>query len=291
MGSAGEVVQAYVSTQTERLLAAVPGVRDGDDDAVHDARVATRRLRAALSVYRPVLDREVTDPVRDELAELGHVLGTARDAYVEGHALRRRLAHEDPGLVVGPIEQRIDEDRSAARLLAQDRVDAWLASARFAELVATLAQDLPPGPKASRKATAVLPRRAHRAWDRLDRALEVAAAAAAGEERDEALHEVRKAARRARYASEVAAASVGAPARRSAKRAHRVQEVLGAQHDAVTRQETLRRLAHQAELDGESTFTYGRLHALEQRAGEAAQDAAAKPLRRAADPGHRRWMG
>jgi len=102
---------------------------------------------------------------------------------------------------------------------------------------------------------------------------------------------VRKAARRARYASEVAAAAVPAPARRSAKRAHRVQEVLGTQHDAVTRQETLRRLAHQAELDGESTFTYGRLHALEQRAGEAAREAAARPLRRAAERGHRRWMG
>ena len=290
MGSAGEVVQAYVTTQTERLLAAVPGVRDGDDDAVHDARVATRRLRAALSVYRPVLDREVVDPIRDELADLGHVLGTARDAYVEGHALRRRLAHEDPALVAGPIERRIDEDRSAARLLAQDGVDAWLASARFAALVATLSQDLPPGPRASRTATKVLPRRARRAWDRLDRALELAAAAGPGADRDEALHEVRKAARRARYASEVAAAVVGAPARRSAKRAHRVQEVLGAQHDAVTRQETLRRLAHQADLDGESTFTYGRLHALEQRAGEAAQDAAAKPLRRVARRGHRSWM-
>ena len=106
----------------------------------------------------------------------------------------------------------------------------------------------------------------------------------------EALHEVRKAARRARYASEVAAAVVGAPARRSAKRAHRVQEALGTQHDAVTRQETLRRLAHQADLDGESTFTYGRLHALEQCAGEAARDAAAEPLRRVARLGHRRWM-
>ena len=70
-----------------------------------------------------------------------------------------------------------------------------------------------------------------------------------------------------------------------------MQEVLGTQHDAVTRQETLRRLAHQAELDGESTFTYGRLHALEQRAGEAAREAAARPLRRAAERGHRRWMG
>ncbi|KQY24731.1 hypothetical protein ASD16_04310 [Cellulomonas sp. Root485] len=290
MGSAGEVVQAYVATQVERLLAAVPGVRDGDDDAVHDARVATRRLRAALSVYRSVLDREVTDPVRAELAELGHVLGTARDAYVEGHALRRRLAREDPALVVGPVERRIDEDRSAARLLAQDGVDSWLASARFAELVATLAQDLPTGPGASGEATTVLPRRARRAWHRLDRALEAAADAPAGDDRDEALHEVRKAARRARYASEVAAAVVGAPARRSAKRAHRVQEVLGTQHDAVTRQETLRRLAHQADLDGESTFTYGRLHALEQIAGEAASDAAVTPLRRVARRGHRRWM-
>lgn len=290
MGSAGEVVQAYVTAHVERLLAAVPGVRDGDDDAVHDARVATRRLRAALSVYRPVLEGDVTDPLRDELAELGHVLGAARDAHVEGHALQRRLAREDPSLVVGPVERRIEEDRSAARQLAQDQVDAWLASARFAELVATLVQDLPTGPRAPHDAAEVLPHRARRAWDRLDRALEVAAAAAPGEVRDEALHEVRKAARRARYASEVAAAVVGSPARRSATRAHRVQEVLGTQHDAVTRQETLRRLAHQADLDGESTFTYGRLHALEQRAGEDAQEAAAKPLRRVARRGHRRWM-
>lgn len=290
MGSAGEVVQAYVTAQVERLLAAVPGVRAGDDDAVHDARVATRRLRAALSVYRPVLDRDVTDPLRDELAELGHVLGDARDAYVEGHALQRRLAREDPSLVVGPVERRIDEDRSAARLLAQDGVDAWLASARFGELVATLVQDLPSGPRAPSDAGTVLPRRARRAWDRLDRTLEVAATAPPGEDHDEALHEVRKAARRARYASEVAAAVVGAPARHSARRAHRVQETLGTQHDAVTRQETLRRLAHQADLDGESTFTYGRLHALEEHAGQAAQDAAQKPLRRAAARGHRRWM-
>lgn len=290
MGSAGEVVQAYVTAQVERLLASVPGVRAGDDDAVHDARVATRRLRAALSVYRPVLDRDVTDPLRDELAELGHVLGDARDAYVEGHALQRRLAREDPSLVVGPVERRIGEDRSAARLLAQDGVEGWLASARFGDLVATLVEDLPGGPRAPSDAGTVLPRRARRAWDRLDRTLEVAATAAPGEDHDEALHEVRKAARRARYASEVAAAVVGAPARRSARRAHRVQETLGAQHDAVTRQETLRRLAHQADLDGESTFTYGRLHALEQRAGEAALDAAAEPLRRVARRGHRRWM-
>lgn len=289
METAGEVVQGYVAVQLERLLAAVPGVRAGDDDAVHDARVATRRLRAVLSVYRPVLDRTVTDPLRDELADLGHALGAARDPYVERHALRRRLAHEDPALVLGPVEQRIDEDRTAARLLAQDRVDAWLASERFDALVAVLAAGLPDGPEADRDASSFLPRRARRAWTRLDRAVELAARAPAGDDRDAALHEVRKAARRARYASEVAVAVVGRAARRSAKRAHRVQEVLGTQHDAVVRQETLRRLAHQAELDGESTFTYGRLHALEQAAAAEAERAARTPVRRAVRRAHRHW--
>ena len=290
MGSAGDEVQAYVAVQVERLLATLPGLRHGDDDAVHDDRVATRRLRAALSVYRPVLDRTVSDPLRTELAELGHVLGEARDAHVEQHALHRWLDREDPALVTGPIAQRIDEDRTAARLLAQDRLEAWLASARFAELVARLSVDLPPGDRAGREAAKALPRRARRAWARFDVALDAALAEPDGEQRDEALHEVRKAARRARYASEVALGVVGGPARRSAKRAHRVQEVLGTQHDAVTRQETLRRLAHQADLDGESSFTYGRLHALAQVAGDAARDAADEPLRRAAAAGHRRWM-
>ena len=290
MGTAGEVVQEYVTVQVERLLGAVPALRSGDDDAVHDARVATRRLRAALSVYRPVLDRSVSDSVRDDLAELGHVLGDARDAYVERRALAHRLAREDPATVVGPVEQRIDEDRAAARLLAQDRMEAWLASPRFDALTAVLTRTLPAGPRAGRESAAYLPRRARRAWDRLDAEVQAAAEAPVGEPRDEALHEVRKAARRARYASEVAVAAVGAPARRSARRAHRVQEVLGDLHDTVVRRETLRRLAHLADLDGESTFTYGRLHALEQAAGEAAEPAAARAVRRATRWGHRRWM-
>ncbi|WP_456826544.1 CHAD domain-containing protein [Cellulomonas sp. P5_E12] len=293
MGSdetAGQVLQAYVTAQAQRLRAVAPGVRAGDDDAVHDARVATRRLRAALSVYRPVLDRAATEPARDELSDLGHVLGGARDAHVERHALLRRLAAEDPTLVVGPIERRIDEDRTAARRIALDQVESWLAADRLDSLLDVLARDLPAGPAHARAAGDVLPRRARRAWRRYDDAVEAAADLPAGDELDEALHEIRKAARRARYASEVAAAVVGGPARRSARRAKRVQEALGAQHDTVTRRETLHRLALQAEADGESTFTYGRLHALEEAAGDAAESEARRRVDRASARGHRRWM-
>lgn len=280
--TAGQVVQAYVTVQAERLRATLPGLRAGDDDAVHDARVATRRLRAALSAYRRVLGG--TGALREELADLGHVLGAARDPFVELRALRRRLVDEDPTFVVGPVGQRIDEDRSAARQQALDGVEAWLASPRTEDLLAALAVE-------ARETDDDLPRLARRAWRRLDRAVDAAADLPAGDDRDEALHEVRKAARRARYASEVAAGAVGDPARRSARRARRVQQALGDQHDTVTRRETLHRLALQAEADGESTFTYGRLHALEEAAGERAEHAAEHRIARATARGHRGWMG
>ena len=197
-----------------------------------------------------------------------------------GHALRRRLAHEDPALVVGPVEQRIDEDRTAARLAAQDRLDAWLASARFARA----RRDARPGPAGGSPGGPGRPPRSCRAAPAARGTASTArwrsaaaAAAGRGPRRGDARGPQGGAARPVRQRGR--RAGRGRPAaRRSAARAHRVQEVLGTQHDAVTRQETLRRLAHQAELDGESTFTYGRLHALEQRGrAEAEQDAAARP--------------
>lgn len=292
-GSAAEAVRAYLALHTERLLAADPAVRSGEDDGVHDARVSTRRLRTALGVFRPVVDRSVTDPLRDELAELGHVLGAARDAYVERRALRRRVADEDIELVLGPVAQRLDEDRSAARRTAFDALDSWLASDRYLALLASLdalADDLPPGPRADESADRVIPRRARKAWRRLVDAVDVTEHAEVRDDaHDDALHEIRKEARRARYASELAASVVGAPARKSARRAREVQDVLGGQHDSVVRRETLRRIGIQAHLDGENAFTYGRLHALEQAAGAAAERAARRPIRRAVDPTHRRW--
>ena len=286
-GTAAEVVRAYVAVHTERLLAADPALRAGDDDAVHDARVATRRLRTALAVFRPVVDRSATDPVRDELSELGHLLGDARDAYVERRALRRLVAQEDIELVLGPVAQRLDDDRSVARRTALDALEGWLDSDRHLALLASLdalADALPAGPRAGEPADRVVPRRARKAWRRL-----VDAVATGGDDHDDVLHQIRKEARRARYASEVGALVVGDPALRSARRAREVQDVLGRQHDSVVRRETLRRIGIQAHLDGENAFTYGRLHALAQEAGAAAERAARRPVRRAVKRKHRRW--
>jgi len=83
---------------------------------------------------------------------------------------------------------------------------------------------------------------------------------------------------------------VGRAAKKSAKRARAVQQVLGDQHDAVVRGETLHRLALQAFADGEDTFTYGRLHAQAQATADEAERAAAPLIDRATSRRHRLWM-
>ncbi len=130
---------------------------------------------------------------------------------------------------------------------------------------------LPATPEADRPARTTVPRLLRRDVRRLRRAARAAAKAPDPETQDRNLHEVRKKAKRLRYAAESAVPLFGHRARKLARRAQRVQEVLGAHQDSVVAREKLRELEAQAEQDGEPGFTYGRLHALEEQAGAAAQ--------------------
>lgn len=103
---------------------------------------------------------------------------------------------------------------------------------------------------------------------RLQRALALAAAADAGN-RDSALHQARKAAKRARYAAEAAGPALGARAAHQAAWARELQEKLGDHHDSVVARAVLSGLAETARSAGEDTFTYGLLY--ERQACQAAQ--------------------
>src|SRR5690242_842175 len=74
-GTVGAVVAGHLTEQLRRLLELDGAVRADEPDAVHQMRVATRRLRSALATFRPALARAVTDPYRDELKWLGGLLG------------------------------------------------------------------------------------------------------------------------------------------------------------------------------------------------------------------------
>jgi CHAD domain-containing protein len=93
---------------------------------------------------------------------------------------------------------------------------------------------------------------------------------------EHALHDVRKAAKRLRYAAESADPVLGKLANRLASRAEAIQELLGEHQDTVVARATLRDIAVRANGEGENGFTFGRLHGLEE--ARAAELRAAYPV-------------
>ena len=72
---AARAVQRRLAKQVAELLRRDSEIRRGEDEGVHRARVACRRLRSALATFRPLVDRDVTDPLRDEIKWLGLAAG------------------------------------------------------------------------------------------------------------------------------------------------------------------------------------------------------------------------
>jgi CHAD domain-containing protein len=257
---AGEVVLAYVRQQALALTRLDPLVRRDEPDAVHQMRVATRRARSVLQAFGEIVERERTRPLCDELKWLAAVLGQARDAEVLLARFTSELAAIPADLVAGPVGTRIAGHFTAqlehARAAAVRELDGQRYLSLLDDLDALLA-DPPLTPLAAGKAGTVLAKPVRRAGRRLRRAL--ADVPAAGD-KDTAIHQARKAAKRARYAAEAAMAALGRQASRQAARAKELQGLLGDHHDSVVARTVLRGLAGDARAAGEDTFTYGVLH-------------------------------
>jgi len=290
--TAAGVLQAHLQQQVEELVVRDPQVRRDLPDALHKMRVATRRLRSALSTFRPLLDRSATDPLREELRWLATVLGAVRDTEVMHARLRGLVAEQDPELVLGPVATRIDLVLEKRYRSAHDAVLVELEGERYLRLLDTLdalVTDPPLLPLARDRARDVLPNLVLRAWKRLNREMAAAEDATAAEQ-DLLLHEARKDAKRARYAAEAVASLYGKPATAYAKAVTRLQEVLGEHQDGVVTRDVLRELAVIAYGAGENGFTFGRLHGLEQARAEAAAARWPQVRAEASDPRLRDWL-
>ncbi|MGW6262912.1 CYTH and CHAD domain-containing protein [Streptomyces sp. NPDC055085] len=265
-GSAGDHVLAYVDRLAAALTDLDPAVRRERPDSVHRMRTTARRLRGCLRSYRSVLDREATEPLRQDLRWLANELGVERDHEV----LRERLTtgvSELPGeLVLGPVEARLQTWDAEQRTEARRRTLDTLASPRYLKLLENLRTltDAPPlRAKAAGDPGKVLAKALLKEYDRLAARMEPALDMAPGPQRDAAIHDARKAAKRLRYAAEAARPALGKPAARLGGRAKTVQQVSGAQHDSVVTCDLLRDLAVSAHSAGEPGFTWGLLYGQE----------------------------
>jgi CHAD domain-containing protein len=290
---AGDVVGAYVGAQASRLKALDAAVRRDQPDAVHQMRVTTRRLRAALQAFPMVLPKPATAGLRDELRWLGRVLGDARDAEVLEQHFQAALAELPVELVIGPAKARVTAHFAPEQATARKAVLKALDSRRYFRLLDDLdrlVDDPPQTAAASAAADEILPQAVARAYRRTKRRMARALRAPAGARRDIALHEARKAAKRARYAADAAEPVFGQRARRFAKRMKAVQSVLGDHQDAVTARTVARGIGMQAHLAGENAFSFGLLNERAHRDAVEYRRHARSVWRRAARRKARRWL-
>ncbi len=257
---AGKFVRAALREQVGGLQTADLMLRTDQPDAVHQLRVAARRLRSTLAAFRAVLDVAATAPLREELAWLGGELSAARDDEVALAHLHELVLSQPEDFVLGPVAARIQQTAIREGQVGLDRALRTVSEPRYVQLLDALHAllDAPPfTARASDPVQPVLRNAIRRSVKRLRRHL-ATARRAPDDARYEALHAVRKAAKRVRYAAEIG------PVKPLAREAERVQTLLGELQDSGVTREHCRRLGLAAFADGENAFTYGRLHALEQ---------------------------
>jgi CHAD domain-containing protein len=271
--TAAEAVLTAVRAQVEALQQADLMLRTDQPDAVHKMRVAGRRLRSIFAAFRPVLDRERTEPLRDELKWLGTELSDARDGEVALEHLREVVAAQPPELVLGPVAARLQQTEirevheGTTRALATVDDQRYL---RLLDALHALLDDPPLAADARQPARRALRDAVRRTGRRLRHRMAVAGEAPESE-RSHAVHEVRKAAKRVRYTAEVAAPVLGSAATALVDGMEHVQEVLGGSQDTVVTRDYCRRLGLAADAAGENSWTWGRLYALEEARAERAQ--------------------
>lgn len=266
--SAVGLLRRILRRQYAQILAHDPGFRlGGEDEDLHDVRVAVRRLRAVLRTARSFVDEAWSEPLRSELRWLASSLAPLRDLDV----LLEHLARDPRGL--DAEAQRAAEDVIGAlepeRARARESALEALASERYLALLGEL-ETAAAGPRATRSGVDVR-NLAAREFARLRKAARSADGAS-----DDELHRLRIRGKRARYAVELAAPVLGKRGTRFLVCAKRFQDVVGEHQDAVVAEERLRGLLPRASAT-EAAFGLGRLverqWARRARAREALPDA------------------
>jgi CHAD domain-containing protein len=272
-----DAVLGYMLEQQRAILAGDVALRRDNDEAVHDTRVAVRRLRSVLRSYAELFHPGSTSALEESLRWYAGLLGQVRDRQV----LRRRLIglidQLPPELALGRVRERVESE------IGREQAEHWsalrqeLTGTRYLELLGALAQWLA-GPQWSldadsslRHLTKLARQTERKAARRLDAATESGDA--------EELHRARKAAKRARYAYEVLEpVTQGNRARKKAKRQRALQDVIGEHQDSQLSAEVLRRLgaSPDASSGAETAFIFGMLYERERELARAARRAATK---------------
>jgi len=228
-------VRHILARHLYRLRLHDPGTRIGEDpEALHDMRVATRRLRAAVRVFAAGIPARLQSGMSQELQWLGQLLGRVRDLDVQLARLDDFTAAAPAGFrpALGCLREYLDGERGRGRA---DML-AGLDTARYFRLLLRLerfahARGRRRSPDTAAQELIVIAgqRAIQKAFRRLIKRGEKIHATPHPED----LHALRIRAKRLRYLLEFLQELTGKPGRRLVRRLTELQDLLGSYHDAV----------------------------------------------------------
>jgi CHAD domain-containing protein len=224
-------LRAMLLAQRQAMLVHEPGVRLGSDtENLHEHRVAARRTRAFVRAARDYVDPEWRREIAEPLGALGEVTGPVRDLDVLLDHIRTELdTLGEPDPVGGTtLVERLDDERREARKQLIDVLDdkpyrRVLGRMRVPPRLADGVESVP------------LEQIARKEFRRLAKGV----AQLGSKPDDGAIHRLRIALKRARYASELSAPE-GKRGRRFLADARALQTLLGEHQDAAIAEVRLR---------------------------------------------------
>jgi CHAD domain-containing protein len=247
------------------MLAHEPGVRLGEDpEDLHDMRVATRRLRAALKLYADVLPRRAERYERD-LRWVAGALGEVRDLDVHLERLAGEFSRS--GEALEEVSSVLEERRVEARRRMLEALDSKRYVALVADFSGTLRRGRSPAPTAPivESAPALVRRRY--------RKVRKAASKITRDSPPEEFHDLRKKGKRLRYALEPLQGIYGKPSEKMVELLKAIQDDLGDHQDLVVAAELMEELGTAGDLQPRAVFSMGSIagrytnEAAEARAG------------------------
>ena len=207
------------------LVEAMPAAQAGDMRSVHQARVATRRLREALPVLRASLNRQELGRIRQQVRRMTKALGPVRELDVAlAHLDELALRHVVSPRGLARVRQTVARERLARR---RDMLAA-ITPGKVEKLRQRLGQ-MSSGPDASQLAAAL----EEAAQQVCRRAVRLAAAInrAGGLYLPDRIHAVRIAAKKLRYAMEIERELRRSRSTARITQLKRLQDLLGRMHD------------------------------------------------------------
>jgi triphosphatase len=265
--SLGQIAFAVLRTQLAEMWDHEPGARLGDDpEELHDMRVPTRRMRAAMKVFERALP-ERASWLREELRWVAQALGEVRDldVQIERFQAWKSEANEEVSGFLDRILTITRKRRAEARKNMLETLD----SVRYERLLSSFTEMLRLGPAAelglaqtngkdqadepvTTAAPALISDR-HSKWRKAAKRLDETSS-------PEDFHDVRKKGKRLRYTLEFVSGVYGRPVQKLVRPLEALQDDLGDHQDAVVTATYLRELGTttgQARVPRGVAFTMG----------------------------------